>query len=266
MSNNFNQPTIQQLHSSIDPSAFIAHHAVEPTGSTALNTQDSAGDAGHNLNENAHRAAHTARDYVRDGSDRAYGIARKGTNNAYYKGKSMLDAIWSPESRRSFRRGLDGLVREQPLLVVRSSPPLHSSWLLATCTKVLQSFAGTQLVANSLPVATFLAFSGGVIAFSVTMAVLFSMFWISCALLVLLPVLFVTSSIGVMFWLWAVGSFVTARWLYRMVPVSVTGRGEVRLPTGSLVKNGRLGDEGRMRVRVEKGEGLDVKAKIENGV
>lgn len=157
----------------------------------------------------------------------------------------MLDAIWSPESRRSFRRGLDGLVREQPLLA---------------------SIAGTQLVVNSLPVGAFLAFSSGVVAFSATMAVLFSMFWIGCALFVLLPVLFITSSIGVMFWLWTVGSFVMARWLYRIVPVSVTGRCEARLPTGNLVKNGRLGDEGRMRVRIEKGEGLVVKAKIENGV
>lgn len=53
------------------------------------------------------------------------------------------------------------------------------------------------------------------------------MFWIGVAFLLLVPTVLVTSSIAVLVWGWAVGSFVVARWLYAHSPVGV--RGDVRV-------------------------------------
>jgi hypothetical protein len=49
---------------------------------------------------------------------------------------------------------------------------------------------------------------------------------------VLVPTLFITVSLGFVVWVWAVSSFVVARWVYGFVPVSVRGRAEAGLPNG----------------------------------
>jgi hypothetical protein len=49
------------------------------------------------------------------------------------------------------------------------------------------------------------------------------LFWIGVAFMLLVPTLLVTSSIAVLVWGWAVGSFLVARWLYQHAPVGVQG-------------------------------------------
>ena len=48
-----------------------------------------------------------------------------------------------------------------------------------------------------------------------------------------MPTLCVTFSVGVLVWIWAVSSFVVARWLYNALPVSVKGDVEVKGPNGT---------------------------------
>lgn len=43
-------------------------------------------------------------------------------------------------------------------------------------------------------------------------------------------------------WIWAVSSFLVARWVYGFVPVSVKGDAEVALPNGKRVVVEKTGD------------------------
>lgn len=63
--------------------------------------------------------------------------------------------------------------------------------------------------------------------------------------MLLIPTLLVTSSIAVLVWAWAVGSFVVARAVWRRVPVGV--KGDVVLDTGGRrfeLKKGEKGFDG----------------------
>ncbi len=53
--------------------------------------------------------------------------------------------------------------------------------------------------------------------------------------MVLVPTLFVTVSLGIAVWVWAVGSFLVARWLWNLLPINVKGTAEVALPNGKKV-------------------------------
>lgn len=54
-------------------------------------------------------------------------------------------------------------------------------------------------------------------------ALVFSLFWIGAALLVLLPTLLVTSAMAAFCWSWVMGTAMVVRWLYAHSPVGVTG-------------------------------------------
>lgn len=86
-----------------------------------------------------------------------------------------------------------------------------------------QSFLVAQLALSFLPLLTFAVFALSTIAFSLGAALLFSLFWIGVAFMVLVPTVLVTSSIAVLVWAWVVGSFVVARWLYVHSPVGLRG-------------------------------------------
>ncbi|KAF4983454.1 hypothetical protein FZEAL_1183 [Fusarium zealandicum] len=83
------------------------------------------------------------------------------------------------------------------------------------------SFLVSQLLLSFLPLLIFITFSLSTVAFALGAAILFALFWIGVALLLLVPTLLVTSSIAVLVWGWAVGSFLVARWLYNHAPVGV---------------------------------------------
>ena len=57
-----------------------------------------------------------------------------------------------------------------------------------------------------------------------------------------MPTIFVTVSLGVVVWIWAVSSFLIARWVYNAVPISVKGRTEVALPNGKKVVVDKSGE------------------------
>lgn len=74
------------------------------------------------------------------------------------------------------------------------------------------------------------------------------------ALLVLIPTLFVTISLGIAVWVWLVSSFLIARWVYNMAPINVRDRTEVGLPNG------------KKTVVTKSGEGYgDTKGEVQNG-
>ncbi|KAI6776286.1 hypothetical protein HG530_000231 [Fusarium avenaceum] len=88
----------------------------------------------------------------------------------------------------------------------------------ASSRPVLFSFIVSQLLLCLLPLLIFLTFSVSTIVFVLGVAAVFALFWIGVALLILVPALIFTSSIAVLVWGWAVGSFVIARWLYMHSP------------------------------------------------
>ncbi|CAF3450534.1 hypothetical protein SNK03_002333 [Fusarium graminearum] len=103
----------------------------------------------------------------------------------------------------------------------------------ASSRPVLFSFIVSQLLLSFLPLLMFLTFSLSTILFALGAAIVFALFWIGVALLVLVPALLVTSSIAVLVWGWAVGSFVVARWLYSHSPVGVQNGEVVKKENGN---------------------------------
>ena len=91
----------------------------------------------------------------------------------------------------------------------------------------------SQLLLSFLPLLIFLTFSLSTILFALGAAIVFALFWIGVALLVLVPALLVTSSIAVLVWGWAIGSFIIARWLYNHSPVGVQNNEVVKKENGN---------------------------------
>jgi len=145
--------------------------------------------------------------------------------------QSLVDRVVSPESRGKFYSNVNTFAHEQPFLF---------------------TFLALQLLLSFTPLALFLSFTIGVLALSLITAALFSLFWIGVALLILVPTLFITVSLGILIWIWAVSSFLVARWVYNVVPVNVRGKAEVGLP------NGKKGV-------VEKREGWSAEGKVVDG-
>ncbi|KAM0199451.1 hypothetical protein ACHAPA_005023 [Fusarium lateritium] len=103
----------------------------------------------------------------------------------------------------------------------------------ASSRPVLFSFIVSQLLLCLLPLLIFLTFSLSTIVFVLGVAAVFALFWIGVALLILVPTLVLTSSIAVLIWGWAVGSFVIARWLYMHSPVGVQNGEVVKKENGN---------------------------------
>ncbi|RDA85246.1 hypothetical protein CP532_2349 [Ophiocordyceps camponoti-leonardi (nom. inval.)] len=107
--------------------------------------------------------------------------------------QSFLDSVVSPESRR---RAYD----------------YGSS--VASSRPILFSLVVSQLVFFSLPLLLFVAFASATVAFAVGAAILFVLFWVAFALLLLLPALIVASSVALLAWAWALSSFFVVRWVF----------------------------------------------------
>ncbi|KAF5631820.1 kinase [Fusarium sp. NRRL 52700] len=103
----------------------------------------------------------------------------------------------------------------------------------ASSRPILFSFVVSQLLLSFLPLLIFLTFSLSTIVFALGAAIVFALFWIGVALLVLVPALLVTSSIAVLVWGWAIGSFIIARWLYNHSPVGVQNNEVVKKENGN---------------------------------
>ncbi|KAF4960932.1 hypothetical protein FGADI_582 [Fusarium gaditjirri] len=103
----------------------------------------------------------------------------------------------------------------------------------ASSRPILFSFVVSQLLLSFLPLLIFLTFSLSTILFALGAALVFALFWIGVALLVLVPALLVTSSIAVLVWGWAIGSFIIARWLYNHSPVGLQNNEVVKKENGN---------------------------------
>ncbi|KAF4344328.1 hypothetical protein FBEOM_1722 [Fusarium beomiforme] len=103
----------------------------------------------------------------------------------------------------------------------------------ASSRPILFSFIVSQLLLSFLPLLIFLTFSLSTIVFALGAAIVFALFWIGVALLVLVPALLVTSSIAVLVWSWAIGSFIIARWLYNHSPVGAQNGEVVKKENGN---------------------------------
>ncbi|RBR14378.1 uncharacterized protein FIESC28_07808 [Fusarium coffeatum] len=103
----------------------------------------------------------------------------------------------------------------------------------ASSRPILFSFIVSQLLLSFLPLLIFVIFSLSTILFALGSAIIFALFWIGVALLILVPALLVTSSIAVLVWGWAVGSFVVARWLYNLSSVNVQNGEVVKKENGN---------------------------------
>lgn len=75
-----------------------------------------------------------------------------------------------------------------------------------------------QLLFALLPLAGFATFVISIFTIAVGGAVLFILFWIGVALLVLVPCLLVTFTLALFTWSWAVSCFLIGKWLYERVP------------------------------------------------
>jgi hypothetical protein len=82
---------------------------------------------------------------------------------------------------------------------------------------IKQSFLALHALISTFPLLLFLSFSVGVFAAATISAILFTLFWIGLALLVLLPTLFVTVSLGCFGWACAVTWVLVARYLFQRV-------------------------------------------------
>lgn len=116
-----------------------------------------------------------------------------------------------------------------------------------------QSFLLIQLILVFLPFTLFASFVIATVLFSFITALLFSLFWLGAALLVLVPTLFVTVSLGIVVWIWAVCSFLATRWAYNMLPLGTSSsRVDTATPNGKTVVAMKAPDGyGNAEVRVK---------------
>ncbi|KAG4030397.1 hypothetical protein MFRU_012g01330 [Monilinia fructicola] len=122
----------------------------------------------------------------------------------------VIDRVVSPERRSQFYGNVSEFFQEQPLIA---------------------TFLLTTLAISLPPLLLFTTFTLSVLAFSFISAILFSLFWIGIATILLVPTLFITCGLGIFIWVWAVSSWIVARWLYGFVPAS-KGTGEFRFQNG----------------------------------
>ncbi|KAK9780285.1 hypothetical protein AB5N19_03584 [Seiridium cardinale] len=133
---------------------------------------------------------------------------------AYSFSQRQVDRVVSPQSRQKSYDWTTQFATERPLLF---------------------AFVVSQIIFSALPLGIFISFSLSTAAFAIISAIVFAFFWIGVALLVLTPVLFVTFSIAVLVWLWAVATFLVGRWVYGKLPVSMQGDMQVQMPNGKQV-------------------------------
>ncbi|RDA90970.1 hypothetical protein CP533_3094 [Ophiocordyceps camponoti-saundersi (nom. inval.)] len=117
-------------------------------------------------------------------------VAAEGAFNLV---QTCLDFVVAPQSRRRVYEYASSIASSRPILF---------------------SLVVSQLVFFSLPLLLFVAFACATVAFAVGAAVLFVLFWVAFALLLLLPALIVASSIALLAWAWALSSFFVVRWVF----------------------------------------------------
>ncbi|CRK37552.1 hypothetical protein HYQ45_002028 [Verticillium longisporum] len=127
---------------------------------------------------------------------------QESARGVYAFGQRQLDRAVSPSTRQQAYTSAADFAQERPLLFV---------------------FLVAQLIFSFLPLVIFATFALSTVGFALGAALIFALFWIGVALLVLVPTLFLTSAVGLLVWIWAAGSFVVARKLWQVAPASIKG-------------------------------------------
>ncbi|KAI0160076.1 hypothetical protein GGR52DRAFT_177398 [Hypoxylon sp. FL1284] len=121
-------------------------------------------------------------------------------------GQKQVDRVVSPPTRQKAYDYVRGLAVERPVLL---------------------SFVLFQLTLSLAPLLFFASFVTTTLAVSLISALMFSLFWIGIATLVLVPTLFLTFSVALLFWAWAAATFFAGRWVYARLPFGIEEDGKV---------------------------------------
>ncbi|ROT43683.1 hypothetical protein SODALDRAFT_327885 [Sodiomyces alkalinus F11] len=145
--------------------------------------------------------------------------------------RRQLDRVISPSTRQNLYAATLDFAQERPLFF---------------------AFLLFQLLFSFLPLVTFAVFALSLATLALGAAIVFSLFWIGIALLVLVPTLFLTSSIGLLVWVWAAGSFVVAKRLWALASHSPADHGY----DGAFMKgtNEKIGANGNKEAGEKNGE------------
>ncbi|EGY16105.1 hypothetical protein HYQ45_008517 [Verticillium longisporum] len=127
---------------------------------------------------------------------------QESARGVYAFSQRQLDRAVSPSTRQQAYTSAADFAHERPLLF---------------------AFLVAQLIFSFLPLVIFATFALSTVGFALGAALIFALFWIGVALLVLVPTLFLTSAVGLLVWIWAAGSFVVARKLWQVAPASIKG-------------------------------------------
>ncbi|TWU78331.1 hypothetical protein ED733_008527 [Metarhizium rileyi] len=100
-------------------------------------------------------------------------------------------------------------------------------WAFASARPLVFTFLVAQALLSFFPLLLFATFALCTVIFGLGAAIVFALFWIGVALLLLVPALLVTSSVAVLVWIWTVGGFMVARWLYQHASVGGSGKAQV---------------------------------------
>lgn len=115
----------------------------------------------------------------------------------------QVDRVVSPETREQAYERTQTFAKERPLLF---------------------TFLVAQALASVIPLGLFAAFTSSVMVLSLGAAVMFSLFWLGMAMLVLVPTLFVTVTIGSIMFFW----LIAGKFAWNSLPAGVrnffTGR------------------------------------------
>ncbi|KAK7959341.1 uncharacterized protein PG986_004195 [Apiospora aurea] len=136
-------------------------------------------------------------------------------------GQRQVNRVVSPPTRQKAYDATANFAQERPLTF---------------------AFIVSQSIFSLLPLMLFVSFALSTAVFAFVCGLVFSLFWIGIATLILVPTLFVAFSVAILVWIWAVATFIFARRVYQMIPASVRGDMAIRMPgTGQQVvfqKNG----------------------------
>ncbi|KAI1138419.1 hypothetical protein F5Y05DRAFT_38879 [Hypoxylon sp. FL0543] len=165
--------------------------------------------------------------------DNVSSSAKARANDLIAYGQRQVDRVVSPPTRQKAYDRVYSLATEKP---------------------VLFSFIAFQLTLSLAPLLLFAGFAATTTAVSLISAVMFSLFWIGVAMLVLVPTLFITSSIALLLWLWAAATFFAGRWAYDRLRSGIDG-------DSKLVTNGTSGK--KVIFGKKEGDGAEINIKAE---
>ncbi|KAI9677395.1 MAG: hypothetical protein M1817_006348 [Caeruleum heppii] len=133
--------------------------------------------------------------------------ARQQASSLAGRAQNFIDSYAPPEKRQEVSKNAYSFANEQPLVA---------------------AFILTQVTLSTLPLLLFTTFTVGTLVLSTIAALAFSLFWIGVAILVLVPTLFITFSIGILVWLWLVGTWITLRYAYKTLNSAMGGVPEIK--------------------------------------